>query len=393
MSGIILLAIILLLLFFFFRSRSTVGTPSTGFFGIGGNVSTTQTAGDSTATGQGGNLSLQRVFKIADGPVAGATFVQTFSPTTTLARYVMQDTGHIFDLAIDVAGAAARPISNTTIPGVTAAFWEKKGGATILQYVDASVLKSVYAEFPPATTTSVVTPVRIQFLPSGISALAASPDGSSFAYTLQTSRGVDGYIANPDGTNSKKVFSLPLSQVLLSWPAQNTLLAQAKSAVGVPGIAFAIDAKTGAVSPLLYTPGLSVIANSDFSKVVYQTSPNTQTGATTYAHDGPTGKDTDISKTPLPEKCAWSTVDTTALYCAVSLDPTPATYMDLWHQGLVQMPDSIVLFDTNNGAGVVITLPGNGGPSAPIDQLGVSPDGKYLLFITRGDHSLWGVRL
>ncbi|MCX6819918.1 MAG: hypothetical protein NT019_01355 [Candidatus Adlerbacteria bacterium] len=393
-GGLVFLAIILLLLFFFFHSNTSTGTPSTGFFGIGGNVSTTQTnVGDSTTPGQVGNQVLQRVFKIADGPVAGATFVQTSNPTTTIARYVMQDTGHISDLAVDVPGAAVRPISNVTIPGLTEVLWGNHGTSTILQYVELGVIKSVYVTFTPATSTNAAIPPRMQFLPNGMESLTVSPDKHSLAYLVTTATGANAFTANIDGTGSKKLFSLPLSQMLLSWPAQNALIAQTKSAAGVPGIAFSINAKTGGLSPLLYTPGLSAIANNTFTKVVYQTNAGSGSAPHTYIHDIEAGRDANILKTPLPEKCVWASTAADTLYCALPLDTQPQNYIDLWHQGLVQTADSIVEFDANSGGGVVVTLPGNGGPSAPIDQLGVSPDGKYLLFITRGDHSLWGVRL
>ena len=374
-------------------SQTPAGQSSGGVFGFGTSVSNVQTTGGGlTNVVQNGAISGQKVFKIASGPVAGATFIQTFAPTTTVARYVMQDNGHVLDLAIDVPGAAAKPASNTTIPGVVSAVWGKNGTSTVLQYTENTTLKSVYIAFAPATTTGVVSPAHIQFLPNNITSLAMSPDGASVAYLLPTSAGTDGYVAKADGTNARRLFSVPLSQVTLSWPEQNSLLVQTKGAIGVPGIALYVNVKTSGVSPLLYTSGLSAIANSVFSKVIYQSSP-TKTSATTYAHDVATGKDTPLANNPLPEKCAWSVTSLSDIYCALSLDATAANYLDLWHQGLIQNADSIVKLDANTGIGTVITLPGDGGVSAPIDQIGVSFDGKYLYFITRGDHSLWGVRL
>jgi hypothetical protein len=359
------------------------------FFGVGGNVSTGQTENDGTNIPQTGNQNLQKVFRIADGPVAGAAFTQTFSPTTTLVRYVMANNGHILDQAIDVPGAAARAASNTTIPGVISAVWGRNATSTILQYMDSGVLKSVSIIFASSSVAGV-SPVHIQFLPSNIASLAISPDSKNIVYVLTTTSGADGYVADVNGANAKKLFSLPLSQVLVSWPSQNTLLAQTKSAAGVPGVVFSVNAKTGAVTPLLYTAGLSATANSTFSKVLYQTS---QDKTTTYSHDTATGKDAPLASNPLPEKCTWSAVSLTDAYCALSLDTVPLNYLDLWHQGLAGQSDSIVQVDTNTGIGTVITLPGDGGANAAIDQLAVSSDGKYLLFITRGDRSLWGVRL
>ena len=386
--------------FIFFRPTSTSSTQtSTGFFGIGGNVSTTQTQtnGGST-TSSTGQVALGKVFKIADGPVENATFVQTFTPTTTLARYVMQDNGHVFDLAIDVPGAAARPASNTTIPGIASAQWVQGGDAVVMQYIDSGTIKTLYVALPSASTTQAdtsVTPVRIQFLPNNITSFAVSPDGSGVAYLLPTSSGVAGYIANVDGTNPKILFSLPLSQVLISWPASTTLMAQTKSAAGVPGIAFSVGIKTGTVTPLLYAEGLSALANTSFSKVVYQTVTDTSDTHTTYSHDVESGQDITLPFNPFPEKCVWAPLSSTILYCAAPQQYVAGDYLDLWHEGLATSPDSIFQFDIFAGATSLVVTPGNGNsaPQEPIKSMAVSPDGHYLLFITRGDQSLWGVRL
>ncbi len=390
----VLLVLVAVGIFFFSRSSATPNqTGLGGFFGFGSSVPTTQVGTSTTNTPQPTNSTSQRIFKIADGPVAGAAFIQTSNPTTTVVRYAMADNGHVLDKPIDVPGAIASPVSNVTIPGIVSSVWATTGSSTIMQYFDSGVLKSVYIELGSTTaSSSSVTPTRVRFLPNNIISLALSPTNSRLAYVLVNSNGgVDGYISNLDGTNVKLAFSAPLSQVLLSWPSPGTLLLQTKSAVGIPGVAYSINATTGVMSPMLYTPGLSATANSTFTKVVYQTSPDSK--ATTYSHDIATGKDAVLADNPLPEKCVWNSAPVTNIYCAVSLDTVASNYLDLWHKGLTRTVDSIVDLDTNSGISTVVTLPDTGGVTASIESLILSPDRHYLLFITRGDQALWGVHL
>ena len=382
---------------FVFLRPTTTSTSSGGFFGFGSTAVNVQNSTDGdTNVPQVGVSTLQNVFKIAEGPVAGAVFTQTFNPTTTLARYTKADNGHVLELPLGVSGAVARAVSNVTIPGIVSSVWTTGGTSTVMQYVDSGVLKSVYVAFEAATsssaTASTTNPSRIRFLPNGIVSLALSPADNKVAYLLKNSNGgVDGYVSNLDGTGIKNLFSIPLSQVILSWPSPTTLLVQTKGSFGVPGITYSISATTGVLSPLLYAPGLSVSANKTFTKVVYQTSSDNN--ATTYAHDIATGQDAPLANNPLPEKCVWSTVFVTDAYCAMPLDTIGPTYLDLWHQGFVRTADAIINLDTNTGIGSVVTIPGEGGANSTIEQLILSPDGKYLMFITRGDQSLWGVRL
>jgi hypothetical protein len=386
--------------FFFYKPISS--GPTVGQGGVVQNLQTFSTSNTSSSqnatpltTSNQVNTSepsAQKIFKIADGPIAAATLVQLSNPTTTLARYVMQDSGHVLDVPIDVAGAIARVDSSITIPGLGNAVWLPGSSGVIVQYAENGVVKTVSLTFP--TTATATTAPRVHFLPDGIESVAPSPDGKSVAYLLPTSAGASGYIAHADGAAPVQLFSSPLTQTLISWPSNQTLLLQSKEAAGVPGIALAVSALTGATTPLVYTDGLSATANSAFSKVVYQTTPK-NAARTTYAHDVKSGKDLELPFNPFPEKCIWSSRSQLLLFCAAPLDATPSYYLDLWHQGLYNAADGIFSFDVGQGITTLVALPGGaqGGAQADIASMAVSADGKYLLYVTRGDRSLWGVRL
>ena len=336
----------------------------------------------------------QKIFKIADGPVLSATFVQTYGPTTTLARYTMQDNGHVFDMPVDVPGAIAHVVSNITIPGLTNGVWTQLGNAILLQYNESGVIKTLSLGFSAGASTTASSTPTIHFFPDNIAGIASSPDGTQVAYILTTNNGAVGYLAHTDGTGSKVLFTLPFSQITIAWPSIHTLLVQTKEATGVPGIAFSVST-AGSILPLLYADSLSSTANVTFAKVVYQ---STKTGAATrntYVHDTTSGLDHVLPFNPLPEKCVWSMTSTSTMYCAAPLDATPANYIDLWHQGLTTITDRIFAFDVDHGLTSMVADPGGtqGGAKADIAQVAVSPDGKYILYITRGDRTLWGVHI
>ncbi len=339
-----------------------------------------------------GVLSSKKVFKIADGPVAGATFVQIFRPaTSTIARFVMATNGHAFDLVLDSPGAVPKAISNTTIPGIARVQWSEKGRGVLMQYIDVGAVKTVHFALPAADATTT-SPVRIRFLPAGITSFAISPDGANAAYLLKTASGANGYTARADGADAKNIFSMPLSELLLSWPTEGTLFAQTASAAGIPGVVFSIDAKTGAYAPLLYAQGLTSTANRSLSHIIYQTISDTRS---TYSQNLKTGLSTPLSFDPIPEMCKWSNATSTTLYCATPLAYVALNYLDLRHLGAASAPNSLLSFDLSKGRSNIVASPGgaDGGEQSDIVELGVSPDDRYLLFIRSGDRSLWGVRL
>ncbi len=400
------LFVTLLVWFFFLRSPGLEPSETAQLqtFGEGGT-----TSGAAGTNSQDSNIaqsiqsptSMQKVFKISDGPVAGAAFMQEPRPTTTIARFVMQQNGHVLDLAIDSPGSVSRAVSNTTIPGASKVVWVMQTSAgrqvaagAVLQYLDNGTIKSVALMFPqPTTTPAVAAPVRIQFLPDNLRSVAASPDGMSLAYLVATAGGSDGYIARADGTSPRKAFSLPLSQMLISWPSAQTILATSKAAAGVPGIAFSINTASGVASPILYTAGLTATADFGFNQVVYQSA--TAESRRTYTHNTATNLDRPLSFDPIPDKCVWSRVQASTMYCAVPLSYTAPNYVDLWYQGAASAADSILAYNLVTGQTTIVASPGgaDGGVASDIMQMALSADEKYLLFVSKGNRSLWGVRI
>ncbi len=368
-------------------------------FGVPGNstgVTNGQTPNDGTTQTitTAGQSSNSKIFLISSSPVVGATLIQVLHPTTTVARYIRQEDGHVYDLPLDVSGAVPRIVSNVTIPGGQRAIWTEGGNSAIMQYLDDDTLKSMYLGFPAATTTNITLPTRIVFLPDNIVDLAASPDGKSIVYLIKTASGVDGYITKPDGTNNKKVFSLPLSQVLVSWPATTTLLAYSKPGFGIAGIAFSVDTKSGAATTLVAANNLSAIANGSFTKMIYQSSSADSDTGSTFIHNIKNNTDAPLGYDPFPEKCVWG-ISASNLYCAVP-PQYPANYLGLWHLGAYSLADNIVLYNTDTGRLSLVGIPGSvrdGGSKSDILEMSVSPNEKYLSFTTKGSRAVWGVRL
>jgi hypothetical protein len=303
------------------------------------------------------------------------------------------DNGHVQELVLDSPGAIPRAVSNTTIPGVIGAQWADGGESAVVQYLDGGVVKTAYLGFPPSTATSSLNrAVDLRFLPDGITDLVVSPDGERLVYLLSASSGTAGYTASVNGTGVATLFTLPLSEILIEWSAPNTLLAYTKSAAGAPGAAFSINAQSGAVTPLLFAQGLTATAGEEFSHVVYQTVSATRAS---YTRDIEEGRDVPLSFDPTPEKCIWGKNIPTALYCALPISYVAPNYLDQLHRGTALAADTIVGFNSITGKSILIATPGgeSGGSTGAIAELDISPDGKYLLFVTQNDRSLWGVRL
>jgi hypothetical protein len=408
-GGALLLAILgigFALVSIFLRSPASTSQNNNPSFGEAGNVVgvvPSNLGGTATelpvfASETGSTTNQQPIFNISGGPAVAGILLLGGQPTTTISRFVMGDSGHVIDMPLDVPGAAPRIVANITVPGIERALFVAKGRGVLLQYLNESLLKTVYIPLPIAGAATSSLAGGAHFLPDNIADIAVSPDGSQVGYLIRSGTGLVGYISKPDGSNTKKIFTLPLTQVVLSWPSIQTFVAESKSASGVPGITLTINAKTGAVSPLLYGAGLTLSANSAFSSLLYRT--DNGTSASLYRENIKTGAATlapvpSPLQSPLPEQCVWSTASSTLAYCAAPIGDPGVGYMDLFHQGLSSVATVLISINAVSGSVVPIATPGTkqGGQASDMIDLSLSPNEHYLSFIAKDDQTLWGVRL
>ncbi|HEX8993625.1 MAG TPA: hypothetical protein VF803_00035, partial [Candidatus Paceibacterota bacterium] len=351
------------------------------------------------------------VFKIADGPVVGATLAaggastQIGAPTTTVARYVTALDGHVLEVPLDVPGAAPRTISNTTIPGIERAFFTEGGRGVIVQYLEGSTIKTAHLALSAALATTSVSGPSIRFLPDGVAAIAVSRDGASVAYALPRNTGgaqagLTLYTARADGSSPVAVGSTPLPHIQLSWPSKGALLFYTNSATGIDGIVFSIDLTKGGTSALLSGQGITATADPSFSFLLHLISDGTRSSL--FAEDLKSGATSlvpgaaDSLGAPLPETCVWggTAAANAVAYCAAPSAAAAPNYLDMWHSGEASSESALVSIDLRRGA-VAIATPGSrdGGEPSDMISLALSPDSRYLSFIAKDDETLWGVRL
>ncbi len=103
---------------------------------------------------------------------------------------------------------------------------------------------------------------------------------------------------------------------------------------------------------------------------------------------------TPITLKTLPEKCVWSQLNNSVVYCAVPDSIPRATYPDQWYQGIVSFSDSIWMINTKTGVTKDLA-PLRQISNGDIDAINLSLDSKedYLTFMNKRDLSLWGLQL
>lgn len=332
-------------------------------------------------------------------PVGGMSASTTAS--TTLVRYVDRGAGHIYESRAD--DASIFKLSNTTLPRIYESYWNKNLSAVVLRYIKegSDTVVNFYGEIRKVVVTASSTldanktpyEIRGKFLSADIKEMAVSPKGDRiFTFNVENGRGV-GYISQFDESKKTKLFDMPLTQVQVSWPEENTLTITTKASAVSSGYVYIVDIKNATVKKVFGgTLGLTTKTSTDSKQILFSSSAsrtiktslyNTQTRATNEV----------IFKT-FPEKCVWSNLHKNEVYCAVPTEIPNGLYPDDWYKGTVSFVDQIWHLDTLTGeVHLLANLVNLSDRLIDATNLTLDPKENFLYFINKNDLSLWSLDL
>ncbi len=147
------------------------GNTRPGTSGTGG---TQVFPGGTTGETSGVGVVSTNVKKLWDKPVVGATFYGSIKGETLTARFLEQETGHIYDH--NIVSGQSRRVSGVTIPKIKNLVWGNEGQSIVFQYVDKDgIVKNYAGRVGIATTTE--GGLTGSFIPGEILDLYSAPRG------------------------------------------------------------------------------------------------------------------------------------------------------------------------------------------------------------------------
>ncbi len=363
-------------------------------FGTSGDNSDIQPSGN---TGNTSNpvpnipTTPPKLWQISSEPQSGAV-VFNASGTPTV-RYVDKTTGNVFESKLTLTGS--KRISNTTVPKVYEAIWQKDGKTLTLQYLanDEETIKTVTGKFTPITTRSLegemLEELRTSFLPDNIQSITTNPQEGTLAYITTNPNGSRILIST--ATNPKQIFESVIKDFTISWINKDTIALMTKPSALASGQLYFLKTNNGLLSRIMGGPtGLSAISNQTGTQILY--SESTNGGFKTSVLNIKNGEVNELSLQTLAEKCVWSAKNT-YIYCAIPRTITNARYPDDWYQGRVNFEDSIWQIDTLTGANKLLVDTVQQKNSLDAINLNLDPEEKYIIFTNKTDSKLWGLKI
>lgn len=379
--------------YFFFMKGETGGEPTAiptlPIGGPGGLPTAPPTGTAAPATGAGTKVNIPRLRQITKEPVGGAGIFGD------VIRYIQRADGNIFETKTDTL--TVNRLSNKTIPKIYEAIWAQTGGGQggagdiviTRQLKDDNETIESFAAKLSGSASSTEKQLSGVYLPQRISALAISPDKSKMFYLYPSGTGTSGIFANADGSKKTLIFESPLSEWLADFADNKTVVLTTKPSAGATGFSYFLNTANGSVSKILgKIAGLTILVSPDKKLALYDESV---TGSfRTKIYDLTGNRSTDFALQTLPEKCVWSRIEPTVVFCAAPKATPVCSYPDCWYQGRVAFGDDIWKINVATGETNRLISPETF-VNKTIDVINplLNENESFLLFVNKIDLSLW----
>ena len=322
-------------------------------------------------------------------PVAGFVATTT-SDGAPSVRFVERITGNIYQ--VDPEKIEAVRVTNTTIPGVYEAIWNKNATRVVLRYLDENdVIKTFNAHIVSGTSVSTIDG---RFLPDDIDFFTTDAVGENIFYTIRGDRETLLKKSSFDGSGVETVYRSFLHELLYEITNSGKIFFTTKASGLVAGLVYSLEEGGGAVPEKLLDGilGLTVNTSPYGDRILLSKSTSGDFGL--FLFELKTRDMRLFSVKTLPEKCGWSPVNRNIVYCGVPFVVSEDLYPDSWYQGKISFSDSIWEIDVSRDVTrLLVDLRLERDFTIDMVNLAVSESGEYLFFINKRDSSLWSLRL
>ena len=411
--SVVLIAILVLVyILFFTKNNNDVDSvilpeqPSSNFFPDSESFNPQQNLSDNNDQNQGLNqFNIPNLRQISQNPVAGYVLLSQEAQSTNVLdsnsiseneivyRYVNRSNGNILETTSKTTETTR--LTNNTIPKVYEAVFSENGQNILFRYLEDNSVQTVAGVLTQniSTTTSVVgdegnfIDLETSFLVENIKNIDVL-DNQIF-YTLDDFVGLVGYSFNfEDATEQTSVFSSDISQINPKWLDQTKLLFATKPSANSNGFLFEYNLENRNTKKILSGgAGFNFTIKPNSNYIIYSELNGFKINS--YSYNLETGDIVSLDlNTIVADKCAWSKVVDTIIYCAEPNFEIGLGYPNLWYQGQVSLNDSLYQIDVESG--LKIELDGLN-QNFDITNIQLSEDDDFITFINKKDLTLWSL--
>jgi len=374
---------------------------------------------------QNNTFKIPRLRQISTVPTAGGVMFERSATTSSLLvqeetgteankkitevvyRYVERATGNIYETT--ARDLSQKRITNTTVPKVYEAYFDKRGDDLAMLYLDKGSIENFLAKINyPQIQISTTTQEEVlenfanitgTFLP--LDSFGFTTFGTSTFAFINTVDSENGEVFNnlyisdfKKPLEYKKVVSLPSAEWKVQVLNNNSFAVTTKPSSIAEGFLYFVSPTEGLLKKKLGNIlGLTTLVSPDQKKILFSYYDSGNTKMAIYDFDAKTYTTLGVS-TIVADKCIWSRKETGIVYCALPTNLVRGNFPDGWYTGQYSFNDGIAKIDAAK-ATMSYKMPANTETEQNLDMtsLQLSPNEDYLLFRNKNDLTLWSLDL
>lgn len=325
--------------------------------------------------------------------------VQEFIATSTVIRFQERATGHLYD--VFEFKSAPEKVSNITIQKVYNTIFSNNANVFLYQTpsfnneeIRTTYAQNILPQVATGTTPAIEQSIYKQEISTVISDFVHLKNTNRLFYAIERINGSDFYTSDLQRTSETPISSVSFKEFTLEQINDNFILLQTKASANAVGYAYTLNISTGAITKFIGNiPGLLTKMSPDMNYYLYSESDRSR--PILRAQDVKNGITRRIGLDSLPEKCAFSKLNSAQLYCFGSLQYKAASYPDDWYKGKVFNPENLYKIDLSTGlVEVTYTFTEVDAPADfDVMKVMITNNDNFIIFQNKNDLTLWTINL
>ena len=313
--------------------------------------------------------------------VAGYTYIEASSSSSTIIRYVEKGTGHIYQ--IDPTSLQETLISGTTIPAVSSAVFSPNGKIVAFTSYDGYTAKVFVGTIGSSQNVTGVD------LPPNAKNVAFKNNHTVY-YTIATNGTIHGYEQDLAARSQTELFAVNFTNFKVFWGNGLTkIYLVTKPASDFQSFIYTV--RNNQLTPV-GEPHYDLTARPTNDRILESYANNNNYTASVF--DETANEIIHLPIRSLSDKCMFDPVIHDYVWCAAQLLGSSQNYLTDWYKGTVRSDDYIWRINLSTQEASLYANPHKlMNTSLDVENMMSDPYGESAIFTNKTDSSLWWVSL
>lgn len=300
------------------------------------------------------------------------------SPDGNRVWFFERETGNLYEANFN--GSELTKISSSLLPSDLASIVWSRGRASFAAFFENGANNFIYT-FSSGLSTTIA---------KNIADASFAPQSARIAYHELGAQESTVTVSSTANTNQRALLRAAMGPSHVQWVQESQLSVAPRASGLIPGFVIVINPASGALNQVVRDAhGLTALWSPSGARLLYTTTDQFGRNLSLWLVDASGNNPKKLDITTTADKCVWAS-DNRTLFCAApEAWPAESLLPDDYYKGIVSGPDAFLRINTETDAISFVLEP----TLVDAQELLITPNEDYLLFINRMDGGFYSIKL